>query len=59
MFSAALSAFVGCFAAMIALAEVQIANKLLKYLVALVCGVIITFLLALVLAWVARIFGQV
>ena len=59
MFGSALSAFVGCFAAMVALAEVTIANKLVRYLVALLFGVLVTFVLAWALGYVAHIFAGI
>jgi hypothetical protein len=59
LFVPALSAFVGCFAALIALAEVTIANKLVKYLVALLLGVLVTFALAWALEAVAHVFARV
>ncbi len=59
MFASAVAAFVGCFAAMVALAEVQLPNKWLRYLAALVIGVLITFGLAWVLERVAEVFARV
>lgn len=59
MFTAAVAAFVGCFAAMVALAEVQLPNKWLRYLLALLVGVLITFGLAWVLEKVSGVFSRV
>jgi hypothetical protein len=59
MFQTALAAFVGCFAATLALAEVPAANRWLRYLAALLVGVVATFVLAWLLAWVGHIFARV
>ena len=59
MIPTALAAFIGCFAAFLVMSEVSIANRLIKYFVALVVGVIATFVLGWVVEWVAHIFARV
>lgn len=60
MFANALAAFVGCFAALVVMAEcAPIASKLVRYLCALVLGVLVTFGLAWVMGFVAHIFARV
>lgn len=54
-----LRAFVGCFAALVAMAEVTPKNKLVRYLAALLIGVVLAFVLGAVLDWVAGIFARV
>lgn len=50
MFHAALAAYVGCFAAFVALAEVKAENKWVRYLLALLVGGLLTWGLAWLLA---------
>lgn len=59
MFQTAIAAFVGAFAALVALAEVQHPNKVIRYVIALLAGTVLAFILAFVLQWLAHIFGQV
>ena len=59
MIPTTLAAFVGCFAALLVMAEISIANRLVKYFVALVVGVIATFVLDWVVEWVAHVFARV
>lgn len=48
-----LAGFVGAFAALVALAEVQMSNKWLRYVV----GALLTVVLSMVLRWVAKTLG--
>lgn len=53
------AAFLGCFAAMLALAETGgIPNKVVRYLAAFVVGVIAAILLAMLLGWIATAFSH-
>ena len=47
----ALAAFVGAYTALIVMAEVQMQSKIVKYLVGLVAGLLLTVVLSLVLGW--------
>jgi hypothetical protein len=58
MFQASIAAFVGCFAALVALAEIQIKSRPVKYLVALLAGAFFTVLLTLVLDWMLKLLGH-
>ena len=60
MFQNAIAAFVGCFSALVVLAECgPIGNKVIRYLVAFVAGVVVAFVLAAFLGWVAGVFAHV
>jgi hypothetical protein len=59
MLQFAVGAFVGAFSALLALAEVQNSNKLVRYFFALVVGLIVTVVLSLVVAWVLGLFHRV
>jgi uncharacterized membrane protein YGL010W len=59
MISNALAGFVGAFAALLVLAEISAANKIVRYFAALVVGVVVTFLLAWLVQWVGHIFARV
>lgn len=54
----AVAACIGALSAMIAMAEVQIASKWLKYLVALVVGVLLALLLGLVWSWLLGLLSR-
>jgi len=58
MFQNVVAAFVGCFAAMVVLAEVAISNKWLKYLVALFFGALLAIILGLVLNWMVGLISH-
>jgi hypothetical protein len=58
MIPAAIAAFIGCFAAMVVLAEITAANKLIRYLAALVVGVLATVALAWAVQWIAAAFSH-
>lgn len=58
MLDVAIPAFVGAFAAIVAIAEVQISSKPIKYLVALLAGALLAVLLALVLSWMIGMLGR-
>jgi hypothetical protein len=53
----ALAAFVGAFAALVALAEIQSTNKAIRYLGAFVVGAILAVVLGWLLRWVAHVLG--
>jgi hypothetical protein len=55
----AISAFVGCFAALLVMGEIQAGSKLIKYLAAFACGLAVTVLLSWLCAWVVSLFGHV
>lgn len=61
MIQPAIAAFVGCFSALLVLAEIQAGNKLLRYLAAFVVGILVTlglaWLLGLIVAAFARVHG--
>lgn len=59
MVTTAVAAFVGCFSALLVLAELSAANKWVKYFAALVVGIIATILLGMLVQWVAHLFGHV
>ncbi len=52
MIDTAVAAFIGAYSALVVMAEITIANKLVKYLVAALAGLILTVLVALVLGWI-------
>ena len=58
MIQYAIASFIGAFSAVLVIAEVQIANKPLKYLVALLAGALCTVVLSMVLAWMIRMLGH-
>jgi len=58
MFQTAVACFVGAFSAIVTIAEVQVSNKILKYLAAFLIGFIATVLLAFLLVWVSGLFAQ-
>jgi ABC-type uncharacterized transport system permease subunit len=51
-----IQAFLGAFAAMVALAEVRHENKLLRYLFALIVGLVVAVVLSIVAGWIGRVF---
>jgi uncharacterized membrane protein len=53
-----LAAFVGAFAALVALAEVQASNKIVRYFAALLVGAVGAFLLSLILNWAAGVLSH-
>jgi hypothetical protein len=53
----AVAAFVGAFAALVALAEIQSANKLLRYVGAFLVGVLLTVVLSWLLSWASGVFA--
>lgn len=57
MIATALASFIGAFAALLVLAEIHADNKLVRYFAALIVGVVVTVVLALVVRWAAGIFG--
>jgi hypothetical protein len=59
MISEAIAAFVGAFSALAVLAEITASNKIIRYLAAFVCGILVTVLLAWFLGWVAGVFAQI
>lgn len=60
MFQNAIAAFVGCFSALVVLAEcAPITNKVFRYLAAFVVGIVVTFALAWLCGWVAGVFAHV
>jgi len=61
MIVTAVAAFVGAFSALAVLAEIASPpmNKALRYFVAFVVGILVAILLALVVQWVAGMFGRV
>ena len=54
----AVASFVGCFTALLVMAEVQATNKVIKYAVALVAGIIAAVLLALLVAKIIGLFER-
>lgn len=59
MLVAALAAFIGCFAALVVLAELaSIASKIVRYLAALILGLLLTYGLGLLASWVAHVFAK-
>lgn len=58
MIANAVAGFLGAFAALVVIAEVQMQNKLIKYLVALLAGALLTVILAAVLAWMLAMLGR-
>jgi hypothetical protein len=59
MFQNAVAAFVGCFSAFVALAEIPATNKAIRYLAAFVLGIVVTFVLAWLCGWVAGVFAHI
>lgn len=59
MIAQSIAAFVGCFAALLVLAEVQVSNRILKYLAAFVVGVVVDVVLSGFLSWVVAQFARV
>ena len=59
MIQSAVAAFVGAFAALFVLAEVQMPSKWLRYLVAFVAGILAAVLLAMLVGWVAHTFPRI
>lgn len=55
----AVAAFVGAFAALFVLAEVQMPSKWLRYLIAFVAGLLATVLLAMLVGWIVNTFQRV
>ena len=53
------SAFAGCFAALLVLAEVQAQSKVVRYLAAFVVGILVAVLLGLLVQWIASTFARV
>ncbi len=50
-------AFVGAFAALLVLQEIQFQNKLIRYVAALLAGALLTVVLGMVLRWAAHALG--
>jgi F0F1-type ATP synthase assembly protein I len=58
MIAVAVAAFVGAFAALVALAEIQAASKPVRYFAAFVVGLVAAVLLGLLVGWIAGLMGQ-
>ena len=52
------AAFVGAFAAVLALTEVQLGNKWLKYALAFIVGLPVAVLLSYFVHWIASLFAH-
>jgi thiamine transporter ThiT len=59
MIAFAVGAFVGCFAAMVTLAEITMPNKLVRYVVAFIAGALLAVILGFFLNWVAGLFHHI
>ena len=58
MIETTVAAFVGAFAVMLALTEIQLGNKWVKYLVAFVVGLPVAVLLSYFVHWIASLFAH-
>jgi hypothetical protein len=59
MLAMAVAAFVGAFAAKAALEEIRHENRLIRYAVALVIGLVFTVVVGEAVQWVAQTFGLI
>lgn len=59
MITTAIACFVGAFAAMLALAEIQHSNRFVRYLLAFIVGVLVTALLTWFLQFLLTFFHRV
>lgn len=55
----AIAAFVGAFAAQVALAELAARNRVVRYLGAFLVGALLTVGLAWLLEWLSRVFASI
>lgn len=58
MIQTAVAAFVGALAALIVLAEIQMASRWVRYAVCLLVGLVITILLGLLLEWIVALISR-
>lgn len=59
MLTMTVAAFIGCFAAHVALAEITGNNKLLRYGGAFVVGLVLAVVFAWLAGWIAGVFAHV